>query len=281
MRRKTIFLAGLILLPVLIMLTGCDNFFSKSWGKKRDYDSGNININVDKVDNIDAWLDAAVGNPELADAIIDAIYDEIKDKPDTENKAQWQQAGVSLAAEASGLGTSILSHIDILIDLLEEDEEDDGFDPIVKLLEEIQNDFSKNGPKAAENLAELVAPQGGFDDSPGGIPEFSDSYAEISEPSDVVQAMIILTLALLEKQGIDPATLSSESFDIESLNIGIILDANGKFVVQEDPPGEPCAEALALAAYLNLILSDESGKFSDNIITGIFKEIFGNDDTNG
>jgi hypothetical protein len=57
---------------------------------------------------------------------------------------------------------------------------------------------------------------------------------------------------------------------IESVDPSLRLD-NGKVVIKE---GESSAEAILLAAYLNLIV-DGGKEFSDNSVTGAIKDAFG------
>ena len=270
MVKKMLFPVGMFLLTVIFLLSGCDSFYSTSWGTPRKYDPKNIKITVD---NIDEWIDAAVGNPDLAEAVTEAVKEKVKNMEDKDpDKAKLQEAGVTLAVEASGLGTILLSNMDTLADLLgESDEEDDSTADAVKdFLETIQNDYNDaGGSKAASNLAEIVEPKGGYGGN-GDAPKLSEGYADIAKPSDVSQAIVILLLEVLNQEDIDAADIFEDDFDIESLDIGLTIDEiTGLVVIDGD---DTSIEAKALAAYLNLLIEDDEGVYDSNDILKSLKD---------
>jgi hypothetical protein len=271
MARKTIPAFGVLLLLCVLVFSGCDQFFSTSWGTARDYDPGKIKLNAG---NVDSWVTTAVGNPKLATALTDKIKDELKGVPPgnpSKDQEKLQEAGVTLAIEASGIGESILSNASGLISKLSDDENlEEAKDTVTELLGDIQNDFrSNNGSKAAGNLAEIIS--GSLDPNKlgnGDNPEFSGLYAEKAKPSDVGQAVMVLALSIIEDKGLNVSSVDLDH--LESQSLGITIE-NGRAKIDENAD----QKTIVLAAYLNLIAEDKGGKFGSNSITSAIKEAFG------
>ena len=260
MKKRTVYLTGVFLLLGLFIFTACDSFYTNSWGKSREYDPGNIKLTVE---NLPSWKKAARYNPPLAQTLTAVINETVRNMPDGPGKAIFQEAGVELAIKSAGLGTAILSNMN-KFNL-------DNPDDIVALFGSIRGDFYiSGGSAAASNLAEIVKPKGGFDKDDGDTPTFSSSYANIAKPADVGQAVIVLTLAVLEQTGESTAILDDPNFDIDAFSIGLKMDGN---VIKVDSPPDPTPEALALAAYLNLINNGDP-KFDSNPVTSGIKDLF-------
>ncbi|MDR2479933.1 MAG: hypothetical protein LBD48_11550, partial [Treponema sp.] len=159
MNKKTAPVIGVFLLLGALIISSCDHFYSTSWGTPRKYDPKNIKLDAG---NVDSWKETAVGNPELAAALTEKIKDELKGVEQgnpNKDQAKLQDAGVSLAIEASGVGTTIVSNAGSVIDKIEQLEKDGGSneaevkETVKELFEDIQGDFkSNNGSKAADNL---------------------------------------------------------------------------------------------------------------------------------
>jgi hypothetical protein len=254
MGNKKVFLFGALLAAALLVIS-CDDFISGSMGTQRNYDSSKIDLNAG---NVDDWIEKAVGNPELASALTDNIKTQLKETNLNNNeRAKLQEAGVTLAVEASGIGANILSNGSGAVSKIEQK----GVDGVVELFKDVQGDFkSNNGLKAAKDISEIV---GGSITMTDGIPEITGQYAENAKPSDVSQAVLVLTLAVLEQEHLDA---NAENLKVDQLP-GLIIDGNG--MVKKDPAfgGEPSQEALTLAAYLNLINKDPGGKFGSDTVT--------------
>ncbi|MDR1862839.1 MAG: hypothetical protein LBQ67_02845 [Treponema sp.] len=262
MSRKLISAPILTLLLGALILSSCDEFFSSSWGSPRDYDPSKIKLSAS---NLDSWLDAAVGNPELADALTEKIKKELNSGAlNPADKVKFQTAGVKLAVEASGLGTSILTNASSALSSI--DNEDEG--AVKGLLSDVQNSFkSNNGAKAAADIAEMVG--GGLSSNDGATPEFDAAYAAAVTPSDAAQAVLVLALAV-----VDANFAEVELDEYDDLDIGLTVD-EGAVKIETDNGGTPSDEAVALAAYLNLIAQDTTGKFENNPVTKAIKEAFG------
>jgi hypothetical protein len=254
------------LAALTLLVVSCDSFFASSWGAMRGYEAGGIDINAD---NLDEWMLLSLGNPELAFALTEKIKEKVKGaSPYSQETLQFQEAGVSLALEASGIGVSIVSNVAASLDELEKGDEK----AVKKILTDIQADFKTGGgPQAAANLAEIVGVSlNQANPGIGSTPEFIGLYAQAAAPGDVGQAVLVLALAVLGNVpgGISGAVddLAEGSADIAGLSL-----QSGRIVIA----GSAVPEALVLAAYLNLIAADSSGKFDANPVTKAIKDVFG------
>ena len=252
--RKSAFLAILISIAVILNFTACDNFFSNSMGSPRRYNKANINVNAG---NAGQWIERAAGNPDLALAVLESIMDQIG-SANPSDKAVLKQAGVMLAVEASGLGTSILSNANALSNLISG--EGSNEDAIKELVGKLQGDFnSGHGPNSANMLAQILNPTSG-----SSAPQFDNNYMQNAQPSEVAQAIIILSLGIMN----DIGKTASDDFsnlinDIEGIQL-----QNGK-VTLTNAASPPEPKVLALVAYLNLIAGNEDW---DNPITNGIKD---------
>jgi hypothetical protein len=259
----------LFLLPALILVS-CDSFFSASWGSKRAYDPDNIHLSIN---NLESWIEHSIGNPELAAAITKKIIEKVTGAdPASADTATFQVAGVSLAVEASGIGELMISTAgDALGDI--KDNKDTG---IQDILGDIQEEFKSGGPQAAANLADIVGVSiSGKAD--GSSPTFGNTaYASVAKAGDVSQAVLLLALAVLGDEGdigekVEQLGESDASGGIAGLKLD---DTTGKVQIDTSKGEEASPEAVALAAYLNLIADDTNGKFDSNPITSAIKSAF-------
>jgi hypothetical protein len=263
------FLLCLLLLQALIFVS-CDEFFSETWGSKRSYDPDNIKLTAG---NLNTWIFDSIGNPELAAAVTKKIVEKVHSGTlNPQEKLQFQEAGVDLAIEASGIGISIVSNAADTLGNIDDVKEG----AITTILTNIQNDFSSGGPQAAANLAAIVSASLDSNTTGAtGTPRFaaSDLYTNNAAPADVAQAILVLALAVtgngdtIRKQIDDFA--KGEGNDIAGLTL-----ENGQVKVGS---GGASPEAAVLAAYLNLIANDTTNRFEDNPITQSIKEAFGLD----
>ena len=277
--KKTVCYA-LIALILVLSFTACDEFFSNSWGTTRDYDPEKIDLNAA---NVSQWVDQAIGNPDLADAILKKIKQEMKKQPkESKDWQKLQQAGIKLAVESSGLGEAIVSNaLDALSKLDKETELDETL--VKDILSGIQDDFnSSGGVNAAENLADIVIASldGSFQD--GDPPKFSEAFAESADPSDVAEAILVLVLGILGDEGKSVTDDDLNWNDVEDLAKGLAFDNHTDpthpHIVIDTSTNDgnlPDDKTLALAAYLNLIV-DHPDKFGDNPLTETIRDAFFN-----
>jgi len=273
--KKTVFFAALAIFALTLSFTACDDFFTDGWGSSRDYKASNIDV---KVGDLDKWIDRVVGNPPLAKLVSEDILNKVTSGSLSSNeKLLYQRAGVKIAVESSGLGVALLSNaLDTLADVADkiDDLSESELEALLKdILSGIQGDFVKTGGvDAADNIADMVKMDiEGLDTlSDGDVPMFGDDsyFATIATASEIAKAILVLTLAEVEKSGIDIDDW--EDFSLEDLDIGLRLSNDGK--IETDGSAEP--SALVLAAYLNLIASETTGKFNDNFLTKAIKDAF-------
>jgi hypothetical protein len=263
MRKISNMVWGLAVLAVFV-LGSCDDFYSTSWGTARSYDASKIVLTAD---NLEDWKKKAVGNPELAGALVDKILAELDGKTGAE-KAKFQKVGVELAIEQSGMGVKILELAGSdLTKIADGDEEG-----IKELLKNVQNGVIESSKAAAENIAKIAVASDLKDDSL----EFEDNdpYKSNASASEVGLAVMILVLGMPEIPNIDNNTELDKVIDnVDNLK----LDT-------DNPPPVKLAEGVqttdlsanekALAAYLNLIASNNSEDFKSNPITGGIKSAF-------
>jgi len=251
MTKKTLFRIGVCIALGAFVFTACDSFYNDSWGSQRKYAPKELNA-----DNVGELVDASVGNPELALALAKKVRDTVKGMDDSRrDKAKLQAAGVELVFEASGLGTSLLSHIDKALGVVEARDKDADIEPaLVKLLNSVRADFDFS---VADILVAIVQPREGFQ---GDIPQFAESYKQTASASNVGEATMILILATM-----------GETHEIASLHD----ELETKFRVERTPDMPTLFEVSsgadskdrALAAYLNCVFGDGTGRFEKNPIT--------------
>ena len=194
MKTKKLYLIGFFVLFVSLVFTACDTFFSTSWGKERDYDPAKINLNVD---NLDDWLYASVGRPKLAAAVNVKIKELVNGLPPGHpDRLKLQKAGVRLAIEASGVGTSLLSNVDKLVDAAENGDAD----ALKNILDSILDDFrDSGGPAAANDLAEII----------------DQHFIDNASQTERDMAAVVLALAILGSQNIT----NFEDITLENLGL--------------------------------------------------------------
>jgi len=261
MKKTAIF----ITIVLILFLSSCDSFFSKSLGSFREYDPAKINVTAA---NVDEWIRASVGNPALAKAVYEAIQRELK-KPSVPDKPALREAGLRLAIISSGLGELILTDGAAIFKDIDFDNIEDPEELVKEILDAIINGFeSYGGSDAADAITDLLAGvMNDPDDDDYDYPKF-DGTAESFTAGDVAEAILILVLAELSRIMADVDDFFDE-WDGSVDNLGIGLGFKDGHVVID---GDPSDNAPTLAAYLNLIIEDKDGKFDDNPLTRAIKD---------
>jgi hypothetical protein len=272
---KKIMARALAVLGAALLLGACDNFYSTSWGTPRSYKADNIKINAS---NADTWVEASVGNPELAAALLERIKQDLakteQGKP-TADQVKLQEAGIKIAIEYSGLGTSVVEHAGDVMDMLSSGKSDE----ILSALDIIETLVEERGNDAAKNIAEIVSGSLSKETyAVGEVPAFTaapagsdhDYYADTAAPGDVAQAVLILGMTVFKDHVDNFSNVNLNDPDLQA-NIHLRVNEGGKVTVSEGAS----PEAVALAAYLNLIGDDTSGKFDNNPVTKVIREAFG------
>ena len=258
--------ALMVLACVLALLfSSCDNFFSKNLiGSPRSYNPDKIGITAS---NSEEWFNATIGNNPLRIALIAATDRELKNpslSPD--DRAVLVNLRLRLTIDSAGLVESILTvGAESLKDIKFEDL-DESF--LENLLTDILDDFiSKGGAEAADDIIDLLIDHisgKGKNQAPTFEPGFADNF----KAGDVAETILILILA--EMAGIEDFDSLDLSF-FEKFILGLEVK-DGHIVVSDE--GEATEMALVLAAYINLIVDDESGKYESNPLTNLIKEAF-------
>ena len=259
--KKTAIFAIIIALTFL----SCDDFYSSSMGSAREYNWQNINLTTD---NVEEWVQATVGNPLLAVAVTLAIQNKLADPLlPSQDKAIFLLYASRLAMESSGVGTSLLLNATDLLGSFGSDISAEELEATIRdMLGKLQDDFeANNGPEAAKMLAEMAK---GSINTPNGIPKFDQIYVNQVEPTDVAEAVIVLLLGEMAE---------NNYFDINNLdaldNLDLVITNSYPPLVKIEDGGSPSDGAVAIAAYLNLILEDSAGKFASNSLTGAIKDV--------
>jgi hypothetical protein len=254
MLRKMMNTWWILTVLAVFVLTSCDDFYSTSWGKPREYDSSKITLTQD---NLKTWKKKATGNPDLAKALVEKIISELPGKSGAE-KAAFQNAGIDLAIEQSGMGVKIL---EVASSDLSNIDSEEG---VKNLLKKVQSGLDSS--QAAANNIGLIMNSSIENTTPGSVPQFSssDSYGSTADPSNVGLAVMVLALAEI-------STIENDT--------NLIEEAEHLAFTDDVPPKVKITSGaskneIALAAYLNLIVTDESGKFNDNMITSGIKSAF-------
>ena len=246
-----------MLIIFVIGLSACDNYFSESWGSPRDYDIDNIDVNIN---NVDEWVERSIGNPDLAEVLVEKITKELIHATNSWDRAVLLEGGVKLAVENSGFGASIITYA---ADLLGELESGSDIETVQDMFRKMQNDFnSGRGPNAADSLAAMALRCIQIDAD--GVPRFEDAYAQTAQAGDVAEAVMVLVQREL---GTDP--IDDNWNDISMLSGDLVIHNRAVRTANSDA-GDT---SIALAAYLNLI-SDNPEKFSANPFTNALNNAF-------
>jgi hypothetical protein len=255
MIRKILNTAWILTVLAVFVLTSCDDFYSTSWGKPREYEVSKITLTRS---NLDSWKKKATGNPDLAAALVKKIIGELPGKSGAE-KAAFQSAGIDLAIEQSGMGVKIL---EVAGSALSDIDSEDG---VKNLLKKVQSGLDSS-QAAANNITTIAYASSLPEPGTAGVPEFPDGdpYGLNADPSNV--GLAVMVLALAEIPTIDDETDLS---DLSSIN----LDINGS-PPQVEVTNAASSRQIALAAYLNLIANDETNRFDGNPITSGIKSAF-------
>ena len=260
------------IVPILVILTfcfalsSCDDFFSSSFGKRREYDQSKMNIDAG---NIEEWVEKA--DKELAGPASEKTLDVLNNMPSgfSKDKAKLVRGGAKLAVKSTGLGETILNNaVDALTELLGEDSEKSEVEVLGEILDKILDDFEKNGgANAADVLSDIINHAVKEDTAgPNEAPKFEEEFIELLTPTEVAEAILLLVLDRIA-------------------SIGEIYDNNWENLLYEvpyltfntSPPevrvlSDAGPNDVALAAYLNLLLDPEFVKGDENIITKLFKD---------
>jgi hypothetical protein len=171
-------------LALVVLLSSCADFFTNSWGKNAARDPGTIKVTAS---NVKELLKEARGDTKTSRGILDKIAEELKGNPNP----TLQAAAVTAANQASGLGTTVLDKMDLLVDGNTPDEE-----VLNDLLKDIQNKTKGNDLVGISN-----AVTGSLPVTTSGKPAFAGDFVNTVSESDLTLLTLTLVLAEAEKKG--------------------------------------------------------------------------------
>jgi hypothetical protein len=213
--------AGIGLLSMVFI--SCPEVMSTSWGRwaKREPKIPPITTG-----NIDSLLDATVGDPEFAEALLEAIRDEIPHKKG-EEKAVLQGAAITAAANGSGLDMAVIAHIGDLLDAAAA--VDDGLDGenAEKITETFNTIFTEADHKNALDLAE---------DLTAVLLEDTTTYDSTQyweDPSVTTDSLLLSTVLLLiaEADAVGNFTDYLEDFQARRESGGFLSDTEKAILI--------------------------------------------------
>ena len=248
-----------ILAIILLIFSSCDDFFSTSWGTWRTWDPDQIKINPN---NLQALVLRAAGDPRFADALTQAIIRELEGNPPPvpPYSDDLRAAGIKCAIKSSEIGVAVLfDNMDTLLKIIENDEYDeDSSNLFLQMLRELQKNFGK-GEQAAAYIIVILAPE--INEPP---PEFKRK--EYIDSSDAIQAVLLLTLAMLDGQEVtDDTDDLSDMLGFTQVDGKIHLTSQA--TSKEPRPGM----AKTLAAYINYFADPDN----DSSFSGFIRQAFG------
>jgi len=226
---------GILVLFMLLALTACDDFYSTTYGTERDYNPDKIHLTAD---NLNEWLDAAIGRPKLAKVLSVKIKEMvISGKLSEQDMQKFQEAGVKIAIEASGIGTIFLSNVGDVINAAQDGEPE----AVITLITDILEDFKKaGGPDAARDLAGIVLAD-------------PENYFSNAGNGDVSMVVLVLTLSVI----CDISEIDTENLTLEDLNMQ--KDEDGVITgIQEE----------LLSPELETLIYFLKGEIDDNSLAG-------------
>ena len=237
----------------LLAFSSCDSFFTDSMGNSREYDPANINLTTD---NVADWVKATVGNPPLATAVTEALIKKLETDMPSWERAIFLEHAARLAMEASGVGSSLFANAaGLLSEIVSGSSPEDLTDLLDKL-------FDEGVTEAADNLTKLVIPGISIEER---IPTFGPEFVDKITPSSMTEAVIVLVLGEM-----------SDGFKLSDLNnLGLVTDGKHIKIREDGPP--PSENAIALAAYINLI-TDHPDKFGSNFFAAAISDILNSSD---
>jgi hypothetical protein len=106
---------------VLFLMNSCADFFSTSWGEFFKRDPQKVRVTASNVYDL---LDTAKGNPELAKAILDKIYADVKPDDKSADADTLRNAAIKAANQAAGISTVALENIKDLINAVDGNDKD-------------------------------------------------------------------------------------------------------------------------------------------------------------
>jgi hypothetical protein len=210
--------AGISLLSIIFI--SCPEVMGTSWGRwaKRPPEIPAITN-----DNLDSLLDATVGDPEFAEALLKELKKQAGSKHG-EELAKFQGAAITAAANGSGLDISVITHLGDLINAATggdgDEPDEDHIDKITETFDDIYNDMDRGTIRTlAKNLTEVL-----LIDIDKDVYNSTAYWEKPPVSSDsLLIATVVLLMAETDNQGVDNFADYLEMFQ-DKRNNGIPLN---------------------------------------------------------
>ena len=174
--RKIFHIVFILVFPVItVLLFSCTDFFSSSWASWAARDPAKLIPDVTP-DNVDELIEIAQNDPDLSLELLIKIGEAAEGASD-EEKAKLQAAAVEAAANAVGLGQTILGAAGGLTDL------EDGEDAKDAILDAVNS--MPNLDEASSSLYDTLPK-----DAPHG--EEFENFIDTATPDEIALAAILL-----------------------------------------------------------------------------------------
>jgi hypothetical protein len=195
------FFTGLVFAGVMVILglslISCEDvtgFFSHSWGESLRRDPKKLVGDVTS-SNVKDMVKTFAGDPEASKALLDEIVKAAANAKTPQEKGALRSAGLTAAANASGLGTTILSSAGAF---LNSDNDEDEFDKLTDVL---------NGLSDIQDIAEDIVEL--FD---GGVSDGIYPNIDENAGNDLIMAAVICLLGDYQDKDSDDLEEYMESF---------------------------------------------------------------------
>ncbi|MDR3122619.1 MAG: hypothetical protein LBU16_02435 [Treponema sp.] len=228
-------------LVILFLMNSCADFFSTTWGVKRDPNKVRVTDS-----NVYELLKVARGDPELSKAILNKIN---ADSSDTQKRA-----AVKAANQAAGIPTLVLENVQELIKAADDEVKADTF---IKMAENIRSDIkgiTGTADKLAEILVENVESVGPLDDK-----KLVFTEGLLDGISDADKTLLVITLVL--------ARVEEEIAKAEGDNFNV-----NKYI--ESWAGKDVSSGNELGDDEKIIIAAVNGMTESNELTKILKQLF-------
>ncbi|MDR2304649.1 MAG: hypothetical protein LBE10_08695 [Treponema sp.] len=210
---------SLLCFLALLLLSGCPDVMSTSWGTWAKRDPGKL-IPAPDGNNVSDLVDAARGDKEFARELLGKIKDEVNTKRG-EEKAALQGAGISSAAAASGLDMELISNASTLISAASSSGEDSveanaALDAVNVIYQSMKN---TDLTSIADDLVAILDDEATFT-----ADYYNSATGSKTSTDDITVSIMVLFIAEAQENGYDDVNEYVDSFKNRK-DEGVLLSA--------------------------------------------------------
>jgi hypothetical protein len=189
---------SLLCLLALLLLSGCPDFVSTSWGAWAKRDPGKL-IPTPDSNNVSDLVDAARGDKEFAKELLGKIKGEVNNAQG-EEKAALQGAGISAAASASGLDVELISGASKLLSAATSSGGDSSAaDAALDAVDEIYQGMKDTDlTSIADDLMEILDDEATF-----SADYHNSATSSKTSTDDITVSLMVLLVAEAQESGYD------------------------------------------------------------------------------